>query len=109
MKLARFKYHLIAIITLLINACQVPDVEPIIIENGDINTIAIPAGFDFSTHHDVKINIIDNADYAKYDVFAFSSEPYLFGTETYENQSISPSIHRIANALLWGWKANHRG
>jgi len=87
MKLTKFKYHLIAIITLLINACQVPDVEPIIIESVDTNTIAIPAGFDFSTHHDVQINIIDNADYAKYDVFAFSSAPYLFGTETYENQS----------------------
>lgn len=71
--------------------------ESVTIEDGALNTIAIPAGFDFSTHHDVQVNIIDNADYAKYDVFAFSTEPYLFGTETYENQSgeiVSEPVYR---------------
>ena len=81
------KYYMIVILTLLITSCQVPDVENNNIQDSDIITLAIPDGFDFSTHHEVQININDNADYAKYDVFAYSSEPYLSGNETFENQS----------------------
>ena len=47
----------------------------------------IPTGFDFSTHHEVTINIIDNLNYAKYDVYAYSEELYDAGTETFENES----------------------
>ena len=81
------KYYMIVILTLLITSCQVPDVENNNTQDSDIITLAIPDGFDFSTHHEVQININDNADYAKYDVFAYSSEPYLSGNETFENQS----------------------
>lgn len=38
------------------------------------NTLSIPAGFDFSTHQKVTINIIENEDYAKYDVYIYSDE-----------------------------------
>lgn len=38
------------------------------------NTLSIPAGFDFSTHQKVTINIIENTGYAKYDVYAYSDD-----------------------------------
>ena len=41
-------------------------------ENPDV--ISIPVGFDFSTHQKVTINIVETADYAKYDVYAYSDE-----------------------------------
>ncbi|WP_439130392.1 LruC domain-containing protein [Polaribacter sp.] len=49
--------------------------------------LSIPDDFDFSTYHDVKINIVDNGNYAKYDIYAFSDELYDAGTETFENES----------------------
>jgi len=49
--------------------------------------LTIPDGFDFSTDHNVKINIVDNENYAKYDIYAYSDELYDAGTETFENES----------------------
>ena len=51
------------------------------------SVLTIPNGFDFSTYHDVKINIVDNENYAKYDIYAYSDELYDAGTETFENES----------------------
>jgi LruC domain-containing protein len=87
MKISNPKYYLISLLTLLINACQIPELENNITEDNPLNTIVIPEGFDFSTHHEVQINIVDNAEYVKYDVFAYSSEPGLVRIETFENES----------------------
>lgn len=40
-------------------------------EDSDVS-LSIPAGFDFSTHQKVTINIVEKAAYAKYDVYAYS-------------------------------------
>lgn len=52
-----------------------------------IQDLDIPEGFDFSTNQEIIVNINDDAPYAKYDVFAYSDDRYLVGTETFENQS----------------------
>ncbi|SDX07278.1 LruC domain-containing protein [Lutibacter oricola] len=76
-------------IILLLTSCSLGEVEKEIIEEIDDTSISlsIPNGFDFSTSHDVTINIIDNTDYAKYDVYAYTDELYDAGTETYEDES----------------------
>lgn len=78
-------------LVLLINACSIGDVEEGTGEDTAVDdtsiSLAIPTGFDYSTHHDVTINIFDNNTYAKYDVYAYSDELYDGGTETFENES----------------------
>ena len=74
--------------------------------NNNLNFIPIPNGFDYSTHYEVKININDITDYSKYDIYAYSSEPYYVGTETYENQSgeiVTEPVYRndILNKLIF--------
>jgi len=78
---------------LLLYGCNFSSPEEInVIDKIDVidetsNKLEIPTGFDFSTHHEVTINIIDNLNYAKYDVYAYSEELYDAGTETFENES----------------------
>ena len=72
---------------LIINACSKPDLGSGNSENINLNGIMIPEDFDFSTYREVIININDNSDYVRYDVYAYVSEPYLIGNETFENQS----------------------
>jgi len=78
---------------LLLYGCNFSSPEEInVIDKIDVidetsNKLKIPTGFDFSTHHEVTINIIDNLNYAKYDVYAYSEELYDAGTETFENES----------------------
>lgn len=88
MKYIHSIYLILLGIIALISACSIPDVEPALIEEEPLtNSIEIPDGFDFSTHHKVKITINDNASYVKYDVYAYSDETYNFVTETFENES----------------------
>lgn len=56
------------------------------VDKNEVDAINIPEGFDYSTYRKIKINITDNAS-VKYDVYAYTSEPYFVGTETYQNQS----------------------
>ena len=72
---------------LLLSSCSFSSPEEIDVIDGTSNTLSIPPGFDFSTHYQVTINIIDNANYAKYDVYAYSSEFCDAGPETFENES----------------------
>jgi len=82
-------FNFIIIMTLLFNACNViPDVEETDIVTDEVtNSIVIPNGFDFSTHHEVQVTINDNANYVRYDVYAYTDELILAETETFENQS----------------------
>ncbi|MBO6605719.1 LruC domain-containing protein [Psychroserpens sp.] len=78
----------LGILTLLVvSNCAKPDLTDA--NSSDINTdvINIPGGFDYSTYRTVKVRINDNASYVRYDVFAYSSEPYLVGSETFEDQN----------------------
>ncbi|OBY63855.1 hypothetical protein LPB301_13785 [Polaribacter reichenbachii] len=74
----------------MLNSCgfdePVVDDDDIVIEDPG-TVLSIPDGFDFSTYHDVKINIVDDGNYAKYDIYAYSDELYDAGTETFENES----------------------
>jgi LruC domain-containing protein len=67
----------------------IPDVEQIdsLEIEETVKSLLIPEGFDFSTSHPVTVNITDNSNYAKYDVFAYTGELYDAGTETFENES----------------------
>tara|TARA_R110000787_G_scaffold280945_5_gene391981 strand:- start:1989 stop:3995 length:2007 start_codon:yes stop_codon:yes gene_type:complete len=73
----------------LIISCSIPDLENSLDENIDNNSLSlsIPDGFDFKTHEEVVITITDNSEYAKYDIFIYSSEPVFIGNQTYENES----------------------
>jgi LruC domain-containing protein len=56
----------------LLYGCNMSSPEEIVeISETSNTTLSIPAGFDFSTHQKVSINIIENAGYAKYDVYAY--------------------------------------
>lgn len=72
---------------LLLYGCSFSAPEAITTIDEDSNVLAIPAGFDFSTYHDVTINITENEEYAKYDIYAYSDELYDAGIETFENES----------------------
>jgi len=91
----------------IVYGCDVlPEIEAIEIEEEIFNTISIPEGFDFSTYEEVQVNIIDNAPYAIYDIYAYSNEPDFIGTETYEDQSgvtITDEVYKndVINKLIF--------
>ncbi|SDS46953.1 LruC domain-containing protein [Polaribacter sp. KT25b] len=74
-------------ILLLYGCNNFSEPEVIVAVDEDSNVLSIPAGFDFSTYHDVTISITENDEYAKYDIYAYSDELYDAGTETFENES----------------------
>ncbi|WP_397447411.1 LruC domain-containing protein [Polaribacter sp. R77954] len=76
----------VTFILLVLSGCSFPDPEDVTVVENPETVLSIPDGFDFSTYHDVKINIVDNGNYAKYDIYAFSDELYDAGTETFENE-----------------------
>lgn len=75
------------LIALLLNGCSLFSPEDKVDTDDDTLSLSIPSGFDFSTYHEVTININDNADYAKYDVFAYTDELYDAGTQTFEDET----------------------
>lgn len=94
------------LVLLLLSACVRPDVEDI----GEINTnsveqLDIPEGFDYSTYRAVSI-VINDPNHANYDVYGYTSQPYLVGVETFENQEgniETETVYRndILNKLLF--------
>ena len=73
----------------ILSACSQPDLnEDAPIENipVSVEVIDIPEGFDYSTYRTVTIRINDNSS-AKYDVYAYTSQPSFVGTETFENEA----------------------
>ena len=81
------KIYLFAIsIVLLLNGCNLFSPEDKVDTDNDALSLSIPSGFDFSTYHDVTINIEDDGNYAKYEIFAYTEDLYDAGTETYEDE-----------------------
>jgi LruC domain-containing protein len=89
MKSTNYTFLKSILFSLLIISCSVPDLEDNPVEEIIDNSISlsIPNGFDFSTHEEVVVSIKDNSNYAKYDIYIYSSEPVFVGNETYENES----------------------
>lgn len=112
MKQALCNFLIIAAMALFIGACNFNDPEEPIITDPNIKTLAIPDGFDFSTHHEVTVNIVDSDHYAKYDVYAYSDELNEVGTETFENESgeiVTETIYKsdvLEQLLFSGVPAN---
>lgn len=78
----------LSVAVLVLYGCNFEAPEAIVtIDDEETNKLSIPEGFDFSTYHDVVINITENDAYAKYDVYAYADELYDAGTETFENES----------------------
>ena len=73
------------ILLLIIISCAKPELTNEEINDNTQKLLEIPDGFDFSTYRTIKVKINDNS-YAKYDVYAYTSQPYLVEVETYENQ-----------------------
>ena len=91
---------------LLLYGCSFSSPEEIDVIDGTSNTLSITPGFDFSPHHQVTINIFDNANYAKYDVYAYSSEFYDAGPGTFENESgeiVTETVYKsyVLNKLIF--------
>ena len=82
-------------VSLLFSSCS-PDIDISVDEtmsadetittNSGIQDLNIPSGFNFSTKQEVIVNIIDESNYVKYDIYAYSNEKHLKGTETFKNQ-----------------------
>ncbi len=102
------------ILLLLVSACTLPDVDTDTMEEtgeDTTNIISIPEGFDYRTYETIEVRINDNSA-AIYDVYAYTSEPYLVGTETYENQSgviETEEVYRndVMNKLLFSGTASN--
>lgn len=78
---------LLAILTvLLLNGCNLFSSEEKVDDDDEGLSLSIPSGFDFSTYHDVTINIEDEGNYAKYEIFAYTEDLYNAGTETFEDE-----------------------
>ncbi len=91
------KYYIIILITLLINACEIPDIVQENTENSTINTISIPEGFNFETERDVTLTINDATPYVKYEVFAYSAN----------YSSEAENISEALNSLLYVGKPHN--
>lgn len=62
----------ISLSIVLLYSCNLSSPEEFVEVSENSDALSIPVGFDFSTHQKVTITIIENAGYAKYDVYAFS-------------------------------------
>jgi LruC domain-containing protein len=72
---------------LLLNSCSTPDIQNDCVDPNNTNTTITNKSFDFSTYRQVKIAINDAEKFTKYDVYAYSTEPYFAGNQTFLNQS----------------------
>ena len=93
---------------IIFNACEIiPDIEEVDTITEELTpTINIPDGFDFSTHHEVQVNINDNANYVRYDIYAYTDKLVLTGAETFQNQSgetVTEPVYRndVLNKLIF--------
>ena len=93
---------------IMFNACEIiPDIEEVDTVAEELTpTINIPDGFDFSTYHEVQVNINDNANYVRYDIYAYTDKLVLTGAETFQNQSgetVTEPVYRndVLNKLIF--------
>lgn len=101
-----FNFIKIFLFLLLLNSCSAPEVQNDPTSQGDTTTTITNKTFDFSTYRQVKITINDVEKYTKYDVYAYSDEPYFDGNQTFLNQSneiVTEPVYRndILNKLLF--------
>ena len=107
----------ISIILLIFSSCSddfaLSETEiEIEVANLEIQELDIPKGFDFSTQQKVKVTIIDNTTYVKYEVYAFSDEDYATENETFENQEgeiVTEAVYKnklFENLLFTGMPKN---
>jgi LruC domain-containing protein len=113
MKIPHIKFSKSFAVITVICGCALPEVEQndAEIQANDpdeeaFTALSIPQGFDFSTYHDVQITITDNSSYVRYDIFGYSDESYLAGSETFENQSgqiVTEPVYKndVMNKLLF--------
>lgn len=103
------------LVILILNSCAKPDLDnnETVIENIPVNieNINIPDGFDYSTYRTVNVRIDDNSS-ARYDVYAYSSQPFFAGTETFENEAgetVTEDVFRndVFNRLLFSGVAKN--
>jgi len=116
MKQTIYNFLTIATIAFVISSCNFDSPDDTLVTPPEVDptakTLAIPDGFDFSTHHKVTINITDTEGYANYDVYAYSDELNEVGTETFENESgeiVSETVYRsdlLDQLLFSGVPAN---
>jgi hypothetical protein len=90
----------------LLNSCSAPEVQNDPVDQNSTTTIIANKSFDFSTYRQVKIAINDVEKYTKYDVYAYSEEPYFAGNQTFLNQSneiVTEPIYKndILNKLIF--------
>ena len=92
MKIVRPILVIISSILLVNSSCSpnedliVKEVAVVETTDSGIQNLNIPDGFNFSTKQEITVTINDNASYSKYEIYAYSDEKYLAGTETFENQ-----------------------
>jgi LruC domain-containing protein len=101
-----FNFIKIFLILLLLNSCSAPEVKNDPTSQGDTTDNITNKSFDFSTYRQVKITINDVEKYTKYDVYAYSEDPYFDGNQTFLNQSneiVTEPVYRndILNKLLF--------
>jgi LruC domain-containing protein len=105
MKSLLFKFIKIFSLALLLNACSTMDKPTVVDEDDSLLTITNKT-FDFSTYRQVKIIINDVEKYTKYDVYAYTDEPYFAGNQTFLNQSdeiVTEPVYKndILNKLIF--------
>lgn len=106
MKSQIINYVKILCFLLLLNACSAPEVQNDPVVGGDSNITITNKSFDFSTYRQVKITINDSEKFTKYDVFAYTADPYFAGNQTFLNQSdaiVTEPVFRndILNKLIF--------
>lgn len=109
MKLRSFYLLKIFSFILVLNSCSSPDAPtttPIVDDSMNGGITLTNKTFDFSTYRQVQITINDVEKYSKYDVYAYSDEPYFAGNQTFLNQSyeiVTEPIYRndVINKLIF--------
>lgn len=80
-------YHILAIIILFVITGCVPDATPVEeLEQSNKLFIDVPNSFDYSTHQQVEIEIVDINQKAKYEVFIYSDSKNYVGNESFEDE-----------------------
>jgi len=88
MKALKRTYILPLVVLHILTSC-VPDAlnEEMPEQQSSTFSIDVPSTFDYSTHQQVEIEIVDNNQRARYDVFAYSETDNYLGNVSFEDES----------------------
>jgi hypothetical protein len=108
MKSLKFR-QLASIIALCICVSCVPEIDPTAESELEVSSefsLEVPSSFDYSTHHRVEIEILDNSPKANYDVFVYSEVDNYLGNIAFENEfgeQTNEEVYRedIVNKLVY--------